>query len=236
MSSAVRSLTKAAASFDDLELNMADRSYLFDIGGDVPPPVDPAAIAHAAGTVKDWWQNQPSWLDRARAQSRRDDETLANGGGLADLIRNADLDLYSGFVFAGSIGGEGGNVVRFVPRQVMPRVDELSLRKGGSPIFPFAAPPVRSWSPKQWVAFEEGRKRYLANLPSPEEQAATRAALEEKLWDWRREQTAQTAMTVGAGGAGLLYRLWPHTHLDAREPDPAAATQMRSYLQNVFPP
>jgi hypothetical protein len=156
---------------------------------------------------------------------------------------------------AGALGGRlvpgerSGNIVKLVPREGSPlSVDDLPLRRGGAPVIPFpqfpelvlSSPEERaaflSASPEMRAAFEEGQKRYLADIGSPEQHAAARAAFEEKIDDWRRKQAWSSAMTVGAGGAGFLYKFWPHADLAAREPDPAEASQMRSYLQNVFPP
>ena len=66
-----------------------------------PPGVDPSAIGTA---VKNWWSNQPSWAEKAKAENQRTAEAFQRGG-MGAIAQQLATDTTEAQDLAGGFGG-----------------------------------------------------------------------------------------------------------------------------------
>ena len=59
--------------------------------------------SHLATTIKNWWTNQPSWLDRARTENQKTSEAFQRGG-MGEIAKQLATDTTEAQDLAGSFG------------------------------------------------------------------------------------------------------------------------------------
>lgn len=92
--------------------------------GNVAAPLA-GAIEGVAQRVGNWWQNQPSWADKANAVARQGEQMQAAGASQGDILRATmaqSQDLASGFVGSTTpkvpLGGAAESVASSMPSQL----------------------------------------------------------------------------------------------------------------------
>ena len=127
-------------------------------------PMPPSnMLGDMAQGVKDWWSNQPSWLDRARAENQRTAETFQRGG-MGEIAKQLATDTTEAQDLYGAFGVGNVKGVR-----LRPKIGDLAATDTPpAPIGHNQPPPEMRLTLGELAATDVPPKTWAQGLPRPE--------------------------------------------------------------------